>query len=97
MLVTCQDVIDNTNNTNLVISSSGKKGLFDELAAIASEGLRLARVVEMTGAFLVADEISILVYKSEVFLQSKHLHRSEHGTKAVKHSQYFLRQAVFLQ
>ena len=62
-----------------------------------NNGLRLANVVEIIGAFFAAEEISILAYRSEVFLQSKHLHRSEHGTKAVKHSQYFLRQALFLQ
>ena len=60
-------------------------------------GLRLAKVVEIIGAFLAAEEISMLAYKSEVFLQSTHLQRSEHGTNAVKHSQYFFKQADFLQ
>ena len=60
-------------------------------------GLRLARVVEMIGAFFAAEEMSMLAYRSEVFLHSTHLHRSEQGTKAVKHSQYFLRHADFLQ
>ena len=79
------------------MSSSGKKGLLDGPEAMDNEGLRLARVVEMIEAFLVAEEMSTLAYRSEVFLHSAHLHLSEQGTKAVKHSQYFFKHADFLQ